>query len=74
MFHGSAGPERGNKSDLRDLINIEMPQLQEALAPKAAPSQVVHFHVKLQFRMSMWRLMMNELFATGLVMPILHLH
>lgn len=51
-----------------------MPQLQEALAPKAAPTQVVQFHIKLQFRVSTWRLMMNELFATGLVMPVLHLH
>lgn len=51
-----------------------MPQLQEALAPKAAPTQVMQFHVKLQFRVSTWRLMMIELFATGLVMPVLHLH
>lgn len=74
MFYGSGGSERGNISDIRDLINIEMPQLQEALAPKAAPAQVVQFYVKLQFRISKWRLMMNELFATGLVMPVLHLH
>lgn len=71
MFYGS---ERGNISDIRDLINIEMPQLQEALAPKAAPTQVVQFHVKLQCTMSTWGLMMNELFATGLVVPVLHLH
>lgn len=74
MFYGSGGPERGNISNIRDLINIEMPQLQEALTPKAVPTQVVQFHVKLQFRISPWRLMMNELFAAGLVMPILHLH
>uniref|UniRef100_H2SXC3 RanBP-type and C3HC4-type zinc finger-containing protein 1 n=1 Tax=Takifugu rubripes TaxID=31033 RepID=H2SXC3_TAKRU len=34
------GPERGNISDIRDLINIQMPQLQEALAPKKASAQV----------------------------------
>lgn len=46
MFYGSGGSERGNISDIRDLINIEMPQLQEALAPKAAPAQVVQFSRK----------------------------
>lgn len=51
-----------------------MPQLQEALAPKASPTQVVQFHLKLHFRVSMRRLMTNELSATGLVLPVLHLH
>lgn len=74
MFVGSGGPERGNISDIRDLINIEMPQLQEALAPKAASAQVVLRHVKLNFSLSMWMLTMTKLFATGLVVPILHLH
>ncbi|TWW71114.1 Zinc finger-containing protein 1 [Takifugu flavidus] len=37
--HQDGGPERGNISDIRDLINIEMPQLQEALAPKKASAQ-----------------------------------
>lgn len=72
MFVGSGGPERGNISDIRDLIN--MPQLQEALAPKAASAQVVLRHVKLHFSLSMWMLTMTKLFATGLVVPILHLH
>lgn len=53
MFFGSGGPERGTISDIRDLINLEMPQLQEALAHKAASAQVGLRHVKVHFSLSM---------------------
>lgn len=33
------GSERGRVSDIRDLISLEMPQLNEALSPKTAASQ-----------------------------------
>ncbi|XP_074549961.1 ranBP-type and C3HC4-type zinc finger-containing protein 1 [Halichoeres trimaculatus] len=35
----SGGSDRGNISEIRDLINLEMPQLTEALSPNSAPTQ-----------------------------------
>lgn len=36
----SGGSERGNISEIRDLINLEMPQLNEAMSPSTASTQV----------------------------------
>lgn len=36
----SGGSERGNVSEIRDLINLEMPQLNEAMSPSTASTQV----------------------------------
>ncbi|GAA6228329.1 ranBP-type and C3HC4-type zinc finger-containing protein 1 [Lates japonicus] len=36
---GTGGSERGNVSEIRDLINLEMPQLNEALSPNTSSTQ-----------------------------------
>ncbi|XP_039646164.1 ranBP-type and C3HC4-type zinc finger-containing protein 1 [Perca fluviatilis] len=38
-LHTSSNTERGNISEIRDLINLEMPQLNEALSPNTASTQ-----------------------------------
>lgn len=35
------GSERGNIGEIRDLINLEMPQLSEALSPNTTSIQVI---------------------------------
>lgn len=37
----SRGSERRNINEIRDLINLEMPQLNEALSPNTASTQVI---------------------------------
>lgn len=39
-FRGLGGSERGNISEIKDLINLEMPQLNAALNPHTASTQV----------------------------------
>lgn len=41
FFHGSGGSERGDISEIRELTNLDMPQLNEALSLNPASSQVM---------------------------------
>lgn len=42
----SGGSERGTISEIRDLINLEMPQLNEALSTNTASTQVIKYVIR----------------------------